>query len=77
MDLLRRFAGLGRNVQPRSSTPRTTPPVFTKEPEAKGLRKIELEAMRRLFSADKFCDATAVVAARGETHHRGKPDDWF
>ncbi|MGY8660943.1 AAA family ATPase [Bradyrhizobium sp. UFLA05-109] len=57
LDLLRRFAGQGRNVSSTQTSPTYAPTAFSKEAEARnlGLRKPDLEAaMSRLFAADKL-----------------------
>jgi hypothetical protein len=57
MDLLRRFAGQGRNVSDKANANNYAPAVFAKEDEAKKyqLKKSDLEeAMRALFRADRI-----------------------
>ncbi len=56
LDLLRRFAGQGRNVSATPTAPNYAPTTFADDPDAKrlGFRKADLkDAMARLFSADK------------------------
>ena len=57
MDLLRRFAGQGRNVSDKQNANQYAPKVFATEDEAKKyqIKKLELEqAMRDLFRADRI-----------------------
>jgi hypothetical protein len=57
LDLLKRFAGEGRNVSHKESSPTNAPAAFTKEAVAKELqlRKTDFEvAMRRLFEVKKI-----------------------
>ena len=57
LDLLRSFAGQGRNVSDKQNSPNYAPAAFVEDAEAKrlGLRKPDLKAaMTRLFSADKI-----------------------
>jgi RecA-family ATPase len=57
LDLLRRFAGQGRNVSEKPTAPTYAPAAFSKEADARalGLRKPDVEAaMSRLFAADKI-----------------------
>ena len=57
LDLLKRFAGEGRNVSHHPTSKTYAPTAFAKETEAKQhhLRKADLEAaMRRLFEAKKI-----------------------
>jgi RecA-family ATPase len=57
MDLLRRFAGQGRNVSHKNTAPNYAPTVFAKEPEAtkQRVRRSEFEAaIRRLFASDRI-----------------------
>ena len=58
LDLLRRFAGQGRNVSHNLSSPTNAPAAFAGETEAKKFRlgKDDFKnAMSRLFAADKIC----------------------
>jgi RecA-family ATPase len=57
LDLLKRFAGEGRNVSDKPTSPTYAPTAFAKEAEAKKIqvRKGDLEAaMQRLFKAGKI-----------------------
>jgi RecA-family ATPase len=57
IDLLRRFAGQGRNVSEKSSANNYAPTAFSEEPDTKkhGLRKADFkDAMARLFSTDRI-----------------------
>jgi RecA-family ATPase len=57
IDLLRRFAGQGRNVSHKKNANNYAPGEFAKEDDARKLRvrKVDLEdAMRRLFAASKI-----------------------
>jgi RecA-family ATPase len=55
LTLLARFKKQGRNVSDKSSSPTYAAAAFTKEKEAKGFRKPDMEAaMRRLFAANKI-----------------------
>ena len=61
LDLLKRFAGEGRNVSDKSNSHTYAPTNFAKETEAKKsqLRKPDFEAaMRRLFADGKICVET-------------------
>ncbi|WP_167772047.1 AAA family ATPase [Bradyrhizobium frederickii] len=56
LDLLRRFAGQGRNVSATPTAPNYAPTAFADDPDAKrlGFRKADFkDAMARLFSAGK------------------------
>jgi RecA-family ATPase len=57
LELLRRFAGQGRNVSDRHNSPNYAPTAFAEDATAKqhGLRKADFKAaMSRLFSAEKI-----------------------
>jgi RecA-family ATPase len=57
LDLLRRFAGQGRNVSDKPNAPTYAPAAFADDTDAKrqGLRKVDFKAaMSRLFSANKI-----------------------
>jgi len=57
VELLRRFAGQGRNVSHKPNAPNYAPTAFAEDTEAKkqGLRKADFNAaMLRLFGADKI-----------------------
>jgi RecA-family ATPase len=57
LELLRRFAGQGRNVSDKQNSPNYAPTAFADDAEAKqrGLRKVDFKAaMSRLFSAGKI-----------------------
>jgi RecA-family ATPase len=67
LDLLRRFAGQGRNVSHKPTAPNYAPTAFAKEDDAKKprLKKADLEAaMSRLFNANKIHNETYGKASR-------------
>jgi hypothetical protein len=70
LDLLRRFAGQGRNVSDKPNSPTYAPAAFCDDGEAKrrGLRKVDFKAaMSRLFTADKIYVETYGRPARPYT----------